>query len=248
MIARPTQIGLCLGLAAIVIGCFSATVRNGFTGYDDGEYVTDNPHVNTGLSWDNAHWALTSAHSSNWHPLTWLSHALDCTLFGLAPSGHHLTSLLLHALNTVLLFLWLSGLSGARWRSAFVALVFGLHPLHVESVAWVSARKDVLSTIFGLLALLAYTAYARRPGVARYCLVAALLAAGLMSKPMLVTLPLVMLLVDWWPLQRATRRVIVEKIPLLLFLYRQISSAGLGTQLRRQGHQPVERGRIGQGR
>src|SRR5438552_13648530 len=135
---------ICAGLAAIVFLTFSPTLRNGFVGYDDGEYVTGNVHVKTGLSVENVAWAFTAAHSSNWHPLTWMSHMLDCTWFGLEPRWHHLTSLLLHVPNTLLLFWWLLGATGARGRSAFVALVFGLHPLHVESVAWVAERKDVL--------------------------------------------------------------------------------------------------------
>ncbi|HEY2015938.1 MAG TPA: tetratricopeptide repeat protein [Bryobacteraceae bacterium] len=205
-------------LAALVFLALSPSLRNGFTGYDDPEYVTNNTHVNTGLSRQNIAWAFTAAHSSNWHPLTWISHALDCTWFGLAPAGHHFTNLLLHTLNTVLLFLWLSGVTGSSKRSAFVALVFGLHPLHVESVAWVSERKDVLSTFFGMLSLLAYSAYVRRPGAARYLLMASLFAAGLLAKPMLVTMPLLLLVLDWWPLQRTTpaARLALEKLPLLL--------------------------------
>jgi len=196
--------------------CFSPALRNGFTGYDDPDYVTDNVHVNTGLSRQNFVWALTAAHSSNWHPLTWISHQVDCTLFGLNPAGHHLTNLLLHTANTVLLFLWLSGATGFRGRSAFVALVFGLHPLHVESVAWVAERKDVLSTLFGMLTLVAYSAYVRRPGISRYVLVAGLFAASLLAKPMLVTMPLLLLLLDWWPLgRRGVRRAIFEKLPLV---------------------------------
>jgi protein O-mannosyl-transferase len=207
------------GLAAIVFLAFSPVLRDGFTSYDDPEYVTDNPHVTTGLSWENTAWAFTAAHSSNWHPLTWLSHQLDCTLYGLKPAGHHLTSLLLHVVNTLLLFLWLSGATGRRGPSAFVALAFGLHPLHVESVAWVAERKDVLSTMFGLLALLAYTAYARKPAAGRYLAVFALFAASLLSKPMLVTLPLLLLLIDWWPLgRRGVRRLVLEKIPLLVLV------------------------------
>jgi len=204
-------------LAAVVFLCLSPTLRNGFTGYDDPEYVTENPHVAGGLTAQNIVWAFTAAHSSNWHPLTWLSHALDCELFGLAPAGHHLTSLLIHVANTVLLFLWLSGATGSPTRAAAVALIFGVHPAHVESVAWVAERKDVLSTMFGMLALIAYTSYSRRPGTGRYCLMAALFAAALLSKPMLVTLPLLMLLLDWWPLARkeSPRRLILEKLPLL---------------------------------
>jgi Flp pilus assembly protein TadD len=203
---------------------FSPTLHNGFTGYDDPEYVTDNMHVSTGLTAPNVAWAFTTAHSSNWHPLTWLSHALDCQLFGLAPAGHHLTSLLLHVANTLLLFLWLSGWervgqssSHVATKSAFVALVFGLHPVHVESVAWVSERKDVLSTLFWMLTLLAYSAYVKKPGLARYCLMATLFAAGLLAKPMLVTVPLLLLLLDWWPLARIERwsRLVWEKLPLL---------------------------------
>ncbi len=202
---------MCLCLAATVLVCFSGVLRNGFTGYDDPDYVTANPHVNTGLTAANFRWALTASHAGNWHPLTWLSHALDCALFGLNPAGHHFTSLLLHALNTVLLFLWLDGLAGLRWRAAFVALGFGLHPLHVESVAWVAERKDVLSGFFWLLALLAYTAYARRPALGRYMIVAAFLAAGLTAKPMVVTLPVLLILIDWWT-GRSPR--LLEKLPL----------------------------------
>ena len=132
---------ISLALAIAVSVAFSPALRNGFTGYDDGEYITSNPHVSTGLTWANFRWAWTAAHSSNWHPLTWISHALDCTLFGLAPAGHHAVSLLLHALNTALLFLWLQGATGFRGRSAFVALVFGLHPLHVEPVVWAAAWR-----------------------------------------------------------------------------------------------------------
>jgi len=210
---RASSILWAIAIGAIVLVVFLPTVRNGFTGYDDPEYVTANPHVNTGLSWENARWALTAAHSSNWHPLTWLSHALDCTLFELAPAGHHGTSLVLHAINAALVFLWLAGATGRLGLSACVALVFGLHPLHVESVAWVSERKDVLSTLFWLLALIAYTAYARKGGMARYCLVAALLAAGLLAKQMPVTMPMLLLVLDWWPLERGVR--LVEKLPLL---------------------------------
>ena len=140
------------------------TLSNGFTGYDDPQYITSNPHVNTGISAENLVWAFTTAYASNWHPLTWLSHQLDNTLYHLDPLGHHLTSLLLHIFNTLALFLWLMSATGSRGRSAFVALAFGLHPAHVESVAWVAERKDVLSTLFWMLTLLAYTAYVRRPG------------------------------------------------------------------------------------
>ncbi|MEO8368836.1 MAG: tetratricopeptide repeat protein [Candidatus Solibacter sp.] len=211
-----TPLLVCLLLAAAVFGAFAPALRNGFVGYDDPDYVVDNIHVRSGLTPRNASWAMTAAHANNWHPLTWMSHALDASIFGLAPTGHHLTSILLHVANTLLLFLWLYGATSRLGCSAFVALGFGLHPLHVESVAWVAERKDVLSTFFWLLALLAYTAYARRPGLARYLLVALMLALGLMSKQMLVTLPLVLLLLDWWPLGRGlSLRLVLEKLPLL---------------------------------
>jgi len=172
------RILVCSFLAAIVFVAFWPTLGNNFVGYDDGEYVTDNVRVNTGLRGQNIVWAFTTAHSSNWHPLTWLSHALDCALFGLNPTGHHLTSLLLHIANTILLFLWLSVAIGFVARSAFVAAFFGLHPLHVESVAWVAERKDVLCTLFWLLTLIAYAGYVSKPVVSRYVLVAALFTAG----------------------------------------------------------------------
>jgi protein O-mannosyl-transferase len=206
---------ICVLLAVLVFLAFSPVLRDGFTGYDDPDYVTNNEHVKDGLTPRNAAWAFTHAHADNWHPVTWLSHQLDCSLFGLDPTGHHLTSLLLHGANTILLFLWLSGATGARWRSAFVAAVFGVHPLHVESVTWIAERKDVLSGLFWMLTLLAYEAYARRPGVWRYALVVALFAGGLMAKPMVVTLPLVMIILDWWPLRRPGGwRLVLEKLPL----------------------------------
>jgi tetratricopeptide (TPR) repeat protein len=207
---------ICIVLAAVVFLALSPTLSNGFIGYDDPAYVTQNPHVNTGLTWPNIVWAFSGAHASNWHPLTWVSLQMDCALYRLAPAGYHLTSLSLHIANTLLLFFWLSGVTGLLGRSAFVALAFGLHPEHVESVAWVAERKDVLSTLFWMLALLAYTAYVRRPGPARYLAVAALFTAGLLSKPMLVTLPILLLLLDWWPLGRKETwpRLVLEKLPL----------------------------------
>jgi protein O-mannosyl-transferase len=210
---------VCFLLALAVALAFSPVLRNGFTSYDDPAYVVQNPHVNTGLSLDNAAWAMVAAHSSNWHPLTWISHQFDITLFGLSPAGHHLTSLLLHIANTMLLFLWLRGATGFHGRSAFVALAFALHPLHVESVAWVAERKDVLCGLFWLLALLAYTRYAKRPSLPLYLVVAALFTGALLSKPMAVTLPFLLLLLDWWPLSRFERepaaRLVQEKLPLL---------------------------------
>jgi hypothetical protein len=160
---------------------------NDFIGYDDQEYVTENPMVQAGLTWQGVRWAFTSFYAANWHPLTWVSHMLDVEIFGMNPAGHHLSSVALHLLNTVLLFIVLERMTGALWRSALVAALFALHPLHVESVAWVAERKDVLSTAFGLLALLAYTRYVAGPNAARYALVAGLFALSLMAKPMLVT-------------------------------------------------------------
>jgi tetratricopeptide (TPR) repeat protein len=208
-------------LAAAVALAYWAVLGNGFVYYDDPVYVTENRWVLAGLTWDSLWQAWTTEHGGNWHPLTGMSHMLDCQLFGRAPSGHHATSLLLHVANTILVWLLLGRMTGSTWRSALVAALFGLHPLHVESVAWVSERKDVLSTLFWLLATLAYAGYVRAPGRARLALVAVALAVGLAAKQMLVTLPLTLLLLDYWPLGRLTTGralwpLIREKIPLLL--------------------------------
>ena len=202
-----------------------------FVALDDPAYVTANPHVAGGLTWQNVSWAFTATHAANWHPLTWLSHMLDVQLFGMSARAHHLVSLALHLASTLLLFLLLARMTAAPARSAFVAALFAVHPLHVESVAWVAERKDVLSTFFWMLALLAYVQYARASGQARrsrlfrggwYGLVLVTLALGLLAKPMLVTLPFVMLLLDAWPLGRFTRatagRLLLEKLPLFLLV------------------------------
>lgn len=173
-----------------------------FVGYDDQEYITENIHVQKGLTADGIIWAFTTFHSSNWHPLTWLSHMLDCELYGLNPMGHHWTNLIFHVINTVLLFLILEMMTGAIWRSAFVAALFALHPLHVESVAWISERKDVLSTFFGFLMIGAYYYYVKAPDFKKYASVIVFFSLGLMSKPMLVTFPFVLFLLDFWPLER----------------------------------------------
>jgi protein O-mannosyl-transferase len=193
-------------------------VRNfDFVNYDDNDYVFANPHVLNGLCPDDISWAFTTSHASNWHPLTWLSLMLDCQLFGPGAGRIHLVNLLLHIANTLLLFTVLKKMTGALWQSAFVAALFALHPLHVESVAWVSERKDVLSTFFWLLAILAYWQYVKKPGVPRYLLVLFIFALGLMAKPMLVTLPFVLLLLDYWPFQRKiSRHLLVEKIPFFV--------------------------------
>jgi protein O-mannosyl-transferase len=202
------DLGIALLLAAGTAISFAPAFSADFIGMDDPYYVRKNPRVNTGLTAENAAWAWGfSFHQSNWHPLTWLSLQLDASLWRNAdgrpnPLGFHLTSVLLHAANAALLFFALQALTGARWRSAAVAALFAVHPLRVESVVWVSERKDVLSIFFGLLALWAYARYARRGGLGRYSAVAALLALSLLSKPTLVTLPFLMLVLDWWPLER----------------------------------------------
>ena len=229
---------ICVFLVLAIFATYWPVVGYAFTDYDDNDYVWDNPQVLNGLSWPGTVWAFTHFYSSNWHPLTWLSHMLDVQLYGMNAGGHHVTNVLFHAANTALLFLWLRRLTGALWRSAFVAALFGLHPLHVESVAWVAERKDVLSTFFLLLTLLFYTRYAQnkvrpnpQPSTLNYTLALLFFALGLMSKPMLVTLPFVLLLLDYWPLNRvgnAERGVrnfkglLVEKVPF--FLLSSVSS------------------------
>jgi tetratricopeptide (TPR) repeat protein len=228
---------VCVALAAVTLLVYLPVLRNGFVNYDDPDYITNNPHVKAGLTWSGIVWAFQSSEASNWHPLTWISNMADCQLFGLNPAGHHLTSLLFHTANAVLLFVLLNQLTGALWRSAFVAALFAWHPMHVESVAWASERKDVLSAFFWMLTLLAYARYARRvtndecrvtgtvpaasPATRHaslfYFFALLAFACGLMSKPMVVTLPFVLLLLDFWPLQRfnysSIQRLVVEKLP-----------------------------------
>jgi tetratricopeptide (TPR) repeat protein len=203
-------------LAVVTFAVYAPACGNEFVNYDDPTYVYENPHVLAGLTGPGALWALTTTAAANWHPLTWLSLQLDASLFGPWPFAFHLTNVLLHAANAVLLFTFLRAATGRLWPSAAAAALFALHPLHVESVAWVAERKDVLSTLFWMLALLAYLWYARRPGVIAYLAVAAALALGLMAKPMLVTLPFVLLLLDYWPLRRPgpPARLVLEKLPL----------------------------------
>ena len=202
-----------------------------FAGYDDELYITENLHVQSGLTIESVKWAFTTYHAGNWHPVTWLSHMLDIELYGLNPMGHHWTNLQFHIANTLLLFFILFKMTGALWRSAFVAALFALHPLHVESVAWVAERKDVLSTFFGMLTISAYIMYVKKRNLLRYSLVFILLSLGLMAKPMLVTMPFVLLLLDFWPLDRLKyysryqssgfqslnlSRLIYEKTPLFI--------------------------------
>jgi tetratricopeptide (TPR) repeat protein len=220
---------LALFLASAVVLAYAGTRTHGFVNFDDPEYVVENPRVAAGLTLAGARWAFTAVHSANWHPLTWLSHMLDCHLFGLDPGWHHVTNVALHALATVCLFAALRAMTDSPWRSAFVAALFALHPRNVESVAWISERKDVLSAVFWNATLWAYAGYARRATRGRYLAVAALLVCGLLAKPMVVTLPAVLLLLDVWPLGRvrpangqggaralvrAARPLVVEKLPL----------------------------------
>jgi tetratricopeptide (TPR) repeat protein len=226
---KSTLLLIIAGLILATVIAYEPVRHNDFVAYDDNKYITENPNVKGGLTQESIHWAFTSFHASNWHPLTWLSHMLDCQLYDIRPLGHHITNLLLHIANTLLLFWLLQKMTGAIWKSAFVAAAFALHPVHVESVAWAAERKDVLSTFFWMLTILAYVRYIEKPGIGRYMLIIPAFAIGLMSKPMLVTLPLVLLLLDYWPLERFTaehaetaerkniiKKLIEEKIPLFV--------------------------------
>jgi hypothetical protein len=220
----------CLVLTFAVLVSYNAVTHNGLLNYDDDRYITDNPHVQAGLTWATLKWAFTTYDEANWAPLSWLSHALDCQLFGLNPLGHHYVSVLLHAANAVLLFLLLQGVTGFRWRSLMVAALFAVHPVNVESVAWAAERKNVLSMLFFLLAFHAYVWYTRRPAVLRYAAVFFLFALGLLSKSQIITFPFLLLLWDYWPLCRISPPedsdaenawpknlwLVLEKVPLLL--------------------------------
>jgi tetratricopeptide (TPR) repeat protein len=220
-------------LAAVTLAVYWQVRGHDFIAFDDDLYVTENKDVQRGLTWRGIKWAFTTTQAYNWHPLVWISHMLDCQLYKLNPAGHHFTNVLFHIANTLLLFLVLNRMTGSLWRSAFVAALFALHPLHVESVAWVSERKDVLSTFFWILTMWFYLRYVRRPRFTTYQPVMLALALGLMAKQMLVTLPLVLLLLDYWPLERfalgrqkpderkgrfgtaSFSRCLLEKLPLL---------------------------------
>jgi tetratricopeptide (TPR) repeat protein len=201
VIGRQTFL-LGFSLVVITLALYWPATGYDFIVYDDGDYVYDNPWVNGGLHLDALRWALSSTWACNWHPLTWISHMLDCSCYGLFAGGHHLTSIILHSLNTLMLFGLLQWLTKSLWASGVAAALFAWHPLHVESVAWVAERKDVLSTLFLLLTIWAYACYTKRPTISRYALALVLFALGLMSKPMLVTVPFVLLLLDYWPLGR----------------------------------------------
>jgi tetratricopeptide (TPR) repeat protein len=193
---------ICLVLSVITIATYWQVLHFDFTYFDDPKYVTENPNVQQGLAWDSIRWAFTTGHASNWHPLTWLSLMLDVELFGLNAGAFHMVNLLLHVANTILLFILLNRCTQSLWPSTFVAIGFALHPLHVESVVWIAERKDVLSALFWMLTTLAYVRYAEQPSISRYITVFSAMALGLMAKPMLVTLPCVLLLLDYWPLRR----------------------------------------------
>jgi tetratricopeptide (TPR) repeat protein len=214
---------ICLTLTLTLLVVFFQVRGFSFVTYDDPVYVSENPNIQTGFTLKAVEWAFTTGFAANWHPLTWLSLMLDRQLFGANPAGFHITNLILHIANTLLLFMVLKKMTGALWQSAFVAALFALHPLHVESVAWVSERKDVLIAFFWLLTMWAYAQYVKKPGAARYLLVLFIFALGLMAKPMLVTLPFVFLLLDYWPLERIGRfqwkiiyRLVLEKIPFII--------------------------------
>src|SRR5579872_1108846 len=213
---RNLVLSLLLVLATLAL--YNPVRRHPFVNYDDDRYVTDNTHVRAGMSWPTIQWAFTTFDEANWHPLTWLSHALDCQVFGMKPAGPHYVNLLLHALNVVLLFWVLREATASILPSLMVAALFAIHPVNVESVAWIAERKNILSMMLFLLALAAYGWYVRKPGIGRYLTVAALFACGLMAKPMVITLPFVLLLWDYWPLQRRETplaTLILEKLPLL---------------------------------
>ena len=217
---------ICLLLIIATLSVYWQIQQHEFINFDDNEYITENKYVQQGITLKATIWAFTAYHSNNWHPLTWLSHMLDVELFGLNPRGHHLVNLFFHITNTLLLYFVLRFMTGSIWKSGFVAALFALHPLHVESVAWASERKDVLSTFFWMLTLLGYFWYVQRPLLRRYVLVILFFVLGLLSKPMVVTLPFVLLLLDYWPLNRLVFesgktipwRIIWEKIPFFFFI------------------------------
>src|ERR1700722_3803057 len=226
---------ICILLGVVVLAVYAEALQCSFVNVDDGDYVTLNPNIQHGLNWESIKWAFTTGYVANWHPLTWISHIIDYQLYGQKPMGHHSTSLMLHLGNVVLLFLLLNRLTGALWRSAWVAAIFALHPLRVESVVWVAERKDVLSTFFWMLTVGAYVRYVEELKVSNpeslrgkssefkvfYGLSLLFFALGLMAKSMLVTLPFILLLLDYWPLRllefgrNFSRRLILEKIPFL---------------------------------
>lgn len=238
----PAVVGAAIFVLSVLL--FREATGFAFVNLDDQTYVTSNAMVLRGLTWDGVAWAFSSTHGSNWHPLTWLSHMADVEVFGLDPGRHHLVSVVLHAANAVLLLVWLRRATGSPWRSAFAATVFAVHPIHVESVAWVSERKDVLSTFFWLFAMIAWVDWVRSRGALRYAAVVAAFVLGLLAKPMVITLPFALLLVDAWPLgrlreggpggtagRRAALRLVREKWPLFAIA----AGAGIATVVAQRG-------------
>jgi len=230
--ATLRAIGCALLLALLSLALYYPARSHGWVNYDDNVYVTDNSHIKDGLTWDTVNWALVTYEAGNWHPVTWLSHALDFQLYGPDPAGHHQTNLLLHALNAAILFLVLLSATGYAGRSFMVAALFAVHPINVEPVVWVAERKTLLSMLFLLLALGAYQRYVSKPNALRYTLVAVLFALGLMSKPQVITFPCLLLLWDYWPLKRIAVR---QKAALRssLFAFRQRSSSTLSGEQRK---------------
>ncbi|MEY2601348.1 MAG: protein O-mannosyl-transferase [Verrucomicrobiota bacterium] len=230
------RLAICAALIAITWAVFGQTLGHGFVNFDDPLYVSENDHVRAGLNWHGVVWAFTHIHSHNWHPLTTMSHMLDCQLFGLRPGAHHFVNVLLHSVNVVLLFVLLAQITERPWSSGFVAAIFAIHPLRVESVAWISERKDVLSGLFFVLTLFAYFYYTRKPNLGRYVTMSILFACGLMSKPMLVTLPIILLLLDYWPLERfsgaSAAKLLVEKMPLAIM---SVASAAVTLVVQSEG-------------
>lgn len=226
---------ICVFLIIVNLAIYLQVTGFEFTTFDDPVYVTQNPNVRAGLTSESAWWALTAAYAQNWHPLTWISHMSDVQLYGMDAGKHHLSAVLLHIINTLLLFFVLTLLTGYPWRSAFVAALFAVHPLHVESVAWVAERKDVLSTLFLLLTILAYIYYSAKPNIQRYLLVALAFGLGLLAKPMLVTVPFLLLILDFWPLKRLNLgwKLAIEKLPLLAMT---AVSCGLTVWAQTEGH------------
>jgi protein O-mannosyl-transferase len=250
---RQRTVILCLLLATLALGIYNQVSHAQFINFDDEDYITNNPHVQAGLNWETISWAFSTTDAGNWHPLTWISHAIDCQIFHLNPAGHHYVNVLLHACNVILLFLLLQRGTGQTWRAMLVAAVFAVHPINVESVAWVAERKNVLSMLFFLLALGAYGWYVHKPGFTRYALVLSFFVLGLMAKPMVITLPFVLLLLDYWPLGRmnfgpdaagmeqaqlqirghSALRLTMEKIPLFLL---SLASAVITMVVERNGN------------
>jgi Tfp pilus assembly protein PilF len=254
LFSSPAKRAFVLGLLlmAVTLALYAPVARNRFVNFDDDTGIVNNAHVRAGLTWNTVKWSFTSFEQGNWHPLTWLSHALDYEWFGLDAAGHHLVSAWLHAMNVAILFWLLQSATGCTWRSLMVAALFGIHPVNVESVAWAAERKNVLSMLFFLLALLAYGWYARQPKLRRYGLVFLLFLLALMSKPQVITFPFLLLLLDYWPLRRLSTELapgaaperpgaprfaffvlVLEKVPLFLL---SAASAVVTVMAQRAGH------------